>query len=65
MRHLYALALAALLAGCHREPPPAPPVPAPVLRDSAGGGIPGPTGDEIDAGADILKDALRGASGGQ
>ncbi|HEX9950652.1 MAG TPA: hypothetical protein VGB53_02710 [Rubricoccaceae bacterium] len=62
MRHLYALALAALLAGCRDDPPPPPaPVTVSAEPDSAGGGIPGPTSDEIDAGADILEDALKNA----
>jgi hypothetical protein len=65
MRYIYALALVAQLAGCRDEPPPPPPAPAPVLTDSSGGGVPGPTADEIDAGANILKDAIEGASGGQ
>ena len=60
MRPLDTLALAALLAERAPDAPPPveAPVVAPVVADSAGGGIPGPTSDEIDAGADILEDAL-------
>lgn len=63
MRYLSALALAALVAGCAPDPPPPPTVVISAEPDSASGGVPGPTADEIDAGAGILKDALRGASG--
>ena len=59
MRFFFALALVALACGCKGEPPPLPLSPA-VAPDTTEA----PTADEIDAGAGILRDALKGASGG-
>lgn len=57
--HIFsALVLLVALAGCGRETtPPPPPVEFPARPDTAG--VPGPTADEIDAGAGILRDALK------
>lgn len=63
MRTLSILVLAALLVSCAPDPPPPQAVVTSAEPDSAGGGVPGPTADEIDAGASILKDALKGTSG--
>lgn len=63
LRLFAALAALITLTGCAPDPPPPPTVVTSTDPDSAGGGISGPTADEIDAGASILKDALRGASG--
>lgn len=63
LRLLPTLTLAALVAGCAPDPPPPPTVVTTAEPDSAAGGVPGPTADEIDVGAGILKDALRGSAG--